>query len=208
MRTFTRSALAALVTVGVVACQDTPQAPLPTEAAMPDEAMPGHLSPQRTAGVQPVVAGDAFVERARYLARVAPEGDDSRVRGTAHFEIRDGWFSARVRIAGLEPNERIPQHIHLNPTCQPAGGILINLDEALTVAGEGPGAGDAYPRANRGGVVQYEARRSLVELEAALQEHLELTLTDLNLDQRNVNFHEPLPPPIPSQGCGEIERIN
>lgn len=207
MDTFTRSMLAALITVGVIACQDDRQAPLPTEAVMSYEAISSHVSSIPTAGLQPITAGAASAERARYLARVAPEGD-SRVRGTAHFEIRDGWFNARVRVAGLEPNERIPQHIHLNPTCDPAGGILINLDETLTVAGEGPGAGDAYPRANRGGVLQYDARRPLEELEAALQEHLGMTLGELDLDRRNVNFHEPLPPPIPSQGCGEIERVN
>lgn len=142
-----------------------------------------------------------------YLATVAPEGD-SRVRGTARFEIAGGKLTATVRLAGLTPNERIPQHVHVNPTCDPAGGILINLDEGLTVGEEGPGFGEAYPRANRGGVLRYQASRALDDLEAALMEHQELGLDELELGSRNVNFHEPAPPPIPSEGCGEIRRIN
>jgi glucose/arabinose dehydrogenase len=146
-------------------------------------------------------------ERELYRAKVEPEGG-SRVRGTARFEIAHGLFSVSVRVNGLAANERIPQHIHVNPTCAPAGGILINLDEGLTVAGEGPPAGDAYPRANPGGVVVYDAQRPLDDLAAALDTHLGMTLDELDFGERNVNFHEPLPEPIPSQGCGEIERIN
>jgi hypothetical protein len=146
-------------------------------------------------------------DREFYVARIEPVGD-TRVRGIAQFEITPEWFTARVRITGLAPNERVPQHIHVNATCTPAGGILINLDANLTVSGEGPGFGDAYPRANRAGVLQYEARRPIGDLEAALMAHLGMSLADLALAQRNVNFHEPAPPPIPPVGCGEVERIN
>jgi hypothetical protein len=109
----------------------------------------------------------------------------------------------------------IPQHIHVNPTCSPGGGILLNLDATLTVAGEGPGVGPAYPMSNDGGVVKYYASRSLSDLLAAVNTHfganlasVDELLTWLNLENRNAHMHVPDGPPFPAVNCGEIERLN
>jgi hypothetical protein len=149
-----------------------------------------------------------------FQVRLRPEGD-SRAEGVMLFEIVGGYFTARVHAAGLEPLQRIPQHIHLNPTCNPGGGILINLDENLTVAGEGPGVGPAYPLANAGGVVDYEARRTLSDLLNAANTFLGtnlVTVADLlawlDLEDRNGHMHVAFGPPFPAVNCGEIERLN
>lgn len=156
----------------------------------------------------------AASERMFFKAKLAPVGD-SRAVGVALLEIVGGHLTARVHAAGVEPLQRIPQHIHVNPTCDPGGGILINLDENLTVAGEAPGIGAAYPLANQGGVVQYHASRPLSELVAAVNTHfdagletVEELLTWLDLENRNVHEHVAFGPPFPAVNCGEIERIN
>jgi hypothetical protein len=130
-------------------------------------------------------------------------------------EIANGYLSARVHAAGLEPGQHIPQHIHLNPTCSPGGGILFNLDARLTVAGEGPGVGAAYPMANHAGVVNYEAHRALADLLVAANTYLgagATTVDDLlaflDLDDRNGHMHVAFGPPFPAVTCGEVDRIN
>ena len=169
-----------------------------------------------TAGsaAQPGAPGAAS-DRMLFQVRLKPQGD-SRAVGVMLFEIVGGYFTARVHAAGVEPLERIPQHIHLNPTCSPGGGILLNLDQTLTVAGEGPGVGIAYPLANAGGVVNYEARRPLTELITAVNTHfpaadvqtVEDLLAFLDLEDRNAHMHVAFGPPFPAVNCGEIERIN
>ena len=141
---------------------------------------------------------------------------NSRAVGVMLFEIVGGYITARVHAAGLEPLQRIPQHIHVNPTCSPGGGVLINLDENLTVPIEGAPVGAAYPLANAGGVVTYEARRPLSDLLAAVQTHvpgsnvqtIEDLLAWLDLENRNAHMHVPFGPPFPAVNCGEVERIN
>jgi hypothetical protein len=120
-----------------------------------------------------------------------------------------------AHAAGLEPLQHIPQHIHLNPTCDPGGGILINLDANLTVPGEAPGVGTAYPTANAGGVVKYHASRSLGDLLQAVNTFLgagltsvEAMLTWLDLENRNAHMHVAFGPPFPAVNCGEIEPLN
>jgi hypothetical protein len=149
-----------------------------------------------------------------FQVRLQPE-NDSRAVGVMQFEVLAGSFTARVHAAGLEPLQHIPQHIHLNPTCNPGGGILINLDEGLTVAGEGPGVGPAYPRANTGGVVNYQASRALADLLNAVNTFhganlatVEELLAWLDLENRNGHMHVAFGPPFPAVNCGEIERIN
>ena len=111
--------------------------------------------------------------------------------------------------------QHIPQHIHVNPTCDPGGGILINLDENLTVAGEAPGIGASYPLASHAGVVNYEASRPLTELVAAVNTHFGTSLETveeliawLDLDNRNAHMHVAFGPPFPAVNCGAIEQIN
>lgn len=154
----------------------------------------------------------AAADRILFQVRLRPEGD-SRAVGIMHFEVVGGSFTAQVHAAGLEPLQHIPQHIHVNPTCNPGGGILINLDENLTIAGEGPGVGPAYPRANAGGVVNYQASRTLADLLTAVNTFhganlatVEELLAWLDLENRNAHMHVAFGPPFPAVNCGEIER--
>lgn len=200
-RFFALTAWLAVVPAVLVGCG--PDASTPTETAAP-------------LAVSANAAGDpgAASERMLFQVRLAPLAD-SRAVGVAFLEIVGGHLTARVHAAGLAPLQHIPQHIHVNPTCDPGGGILINLDENLAVAGEAPGVGPAYPLANRGGVVRYEASRPLAELLAAVNEHsgagletVEELLTWLDLESRNVHMHVAFGPPFPAVNCGEVERIN
>jgi hypothetical protein len=139
----------------------------------------------------------------------------SRAQGQALIEIVGGHLTVSVHAAGLEPLHPTPQHVHVNPTCNPGGGILINLDANLTVAGEGPGVGANYPVTNSGGVLNYYASRSLADLVTAVNTHfganlgsVEELLTWLDLDNRNIHIHVPVGPPFPAVNCGELERLN
>jgi hypothetical protein len=161
----------------------------------------------------------AASDRTLYQVRLAALGD-FRARGVVLIEVVGGHLTVTVHAAGLVPGENIPQHIHVNPTCNPGGGVLINLDENLTVGAppglppEAPGIGDAYPTANDGGVVKYYASRPLSELLQAVNTHFNLTLgsvdellTWLDLENRNAHMHIPEPPFTPVN-CGEVERLN
>ena len=140
---------------------------------------------------------------------------DTHSHGVVLIEIVGGYLTVSTHAAGLEPLQHIPQHIHLNPTCDPGGGILVNLDANLTVAGEGPGVGAAYPVSNNGGVVKYYARRSLSDLLQAVNTHfgagltsIEALLNWLDLENRNAHMHVPFGPPFPAVNCGEVLRLN
>jgi hypothetical protein len=156
----------------------------------------------------------AASDRILYQVRLGALGD-SRSHGVVLVEIVGGHITVSAHAAGLEPLQHIPQHIHLNPTCDPGGGILLNLDANLTVAGEGPGVGTAYPVANAGGVVDYYASRSLGDLLQAVNTFFGANLTSveallawLDLDNRNAHMHVAFGPPFPAVNCGEIERLN
>lgn len=135
-------------------------------------------------------------------------------------EVVGGYLTVTVHAAGHTPEAAIPQHIHVNPTCNNGGGVLINLDADLTVGApqgmtperlptQGP-----FPMANAGGVVKYYASRPLSELLQAVNTHFNLTLgsvdellTWLDLENRNVHMHIPQSPFTPVN-CGEVERLN
>ena len=92
--------------------------------------------------------------------------------------------------------------------------VLLNLDAGLTVPGEGPGTGEALPVANRAGVMNYEATRSLDDLRAALStyggtalEDAEGLLAYLDLGDRNIHMHVAFGPPFPAVTCGRVEQI-
>lgn len=175
--------------------------------------------PVEATNVVPALAqkpGDAGAasERQFYQIRLGAE-PGSRSHGIILIEIVGGYLTATVHAAGLMPDLHIPQHIHLNPTCNPGGGILLNLDAGLTVAGEGAGTGSAYPLSNQAGVVNYYAQRSLTDLLAAVNTHrganlttVDELLTWLNLDERNGHMHVAVGPPFPAVNCGEVERLN
>jgi len=149
-----------------------------------------------------------------YQVRLGDE-NGSRSHGVMLIEVVGGHLAVTVHAAGLAPSSHIPQHIHVNPTCNPGGGILINLDATLTVAGEAPGVGAAYPTSNQAGVVNYYASRPLAELRDAVNARFGTSLESdqalldwLNLEERNAHMHVAVGPPFPAVNCGEIERIN
>ena len=102
-----------------------------------------------------------------YEARLEPRAG-SGVEGTATFTLENGELMVTIAATGLEPSTRVPQHIHMNATCDDAGGIALNLDDQLSLPNDGEPRGDAYPQSDDGGTLRYEARRSVDELRMAL----------------------------------------
>jgi hypothetical protein len=160
--------------------------------------------------------GDPGAASGRMLLQVqlGPLGGTSS-HGIVHIEVVGGYLTVSTQGTGLEPLQHIPQHIHTNPTCDPGGDILVNLDANLTVAGEAPPVGAAFPVSNNGGVLNYYASRPLSDLLQAVNTHLGASLPSvealvawLDLEHRNVHMHVPFGPPFPAVNCGEIERIN
>ena len=152
-------------------------------------------------------------ERFLYKATLAPLGD-SRGAGTAELEVTGGHLRVRIHATGVEPSENIPQHIHLNPGCDPGGPVLVNLDARLSVPGESPGVGASYPVANRAGVLHYEASRPLDDLRSALNTWGGVTLDDtaellafLDLEERTIHMHVAFGPPFPVVTCGGIDLV-
>ena len=203
IRIVTAAALAALAALPVVAgCG----ADFPTDAGRDARVSP------LDAAVSAGMPGDpgAASDRLFYQLQLDPLGA-SRARGTAFIDIVGGYIRVRTHGVGVEPGARIPQHIHRNPGCADGGAVLINLDANLTVAGEGPGVGEAYPRANDAGVLHYEATRSLADLRAAVNLRYAQALTTdpellefLNLEDRNIHMHVAFGPPFPAVNCGEV----
>lgn len=159
-------------------------------------------------------APGAASDRLLFMVRLEPLSG-SRSRGMLQIEIVGGYITAKLHANGLVPLQNIPQHIHVNPTCNPGGGILLNLDANLTVAGEGPGVGAAYPLSSQAGVVKYYASRSLASLLQAVNTYRGAGLTSvsdllawLDLEDRNAHMHVPFGPPFPAVNCGEVEPIN
>jgi hypothetical protein len=197
----------ACAAIAVIGCTE------PTfDSLAPTEQLPGNVAKPGAPG--------AARDRLLYQVRLGPLGEN-RSHGIVLIEVVGGHLAVSVHAAGLVPDEIIPQHIHVNPTCDPGGGVLINLDANLTVGSapplppEGPGVGLAYPRANDGGVVKYYASRPLSELLPAINTHFGLTLgsieellTWLDLENRNAHMHVPFGPPFPAVNCGEVLRLN
>jgi hypothetical protein len=191
-----------------MACSEG-QRSAPTAPTAHPEAPGAATGPPAQPGAQ-----GAGSERRLYQVRLSAEAN-SRAVGVMLLEVANGYLTAKVQAAGLEPGQHIPQHIHLNPTCNPGGGILFNLDAGLTVAGEGPGVGAAFPVANQAGVVDYEARRSLADLRTAANTYLgagagtvDELLTFLALEDRNGHMHVAFGPPFPAVTCGEVVRVH
>ena len=186
-----------------------------TEPA-PDPVAPSDQPP--ALAVKPGAPGDAR-DRQLYQVRLGTLGEN-RSHGIMSIEVVGGHLAVTVHAAGLAPDANIPQHIHVNPTCNPGGGVLINLDANLTVGApqglppEAPGTGTAYPRSNAAGVVKYHASRPLGELLQAVNTHFQQSLGSvddllawLDLEDRNAHMHVPLSP-FPAVNCGEVERLN
>lgn len=159
-------------------------------------------------------AGDARYHHryaAYYRVRLEPIGGTAS-HGTVFIKIAGGYLTVTLFARGLDPLQHIPQHIHTNPTCADGGTVLINLDSHLTVSGEAPSVSDAFPVANRYGVVTYRARRSLRDLMKAVNTYggtsfkrVGELVTWLDLENRNVHMHSSASPYTPVT-CGEVER--
>lgn len=96
--------------------------------------------------------------------------DGSGVSGTATVTIENEELTVTVAATGFDPNVPVPQHIHMNSSCDDAGGILLNLDDGLSAPNDGEPRGDAYPETNDQGSLRYEASRSIGDLSSALSD--------------------------------------
>jgi hypothetical protein len=149
-----------------------------------------------------------------YKASLVPT-DTARTEGAAFIDVVGGDLRVRVHATGVEPGQHIPQHLHANRGCDPGGPVLLNLDSGLTVPGEAPGTGAAYPMASQAGVIDYEAARPLDELRSAIVawggprlDDTDDLLEFLDLEDRNIHLHVAFGPPFPAITCGGVEPIH
>jgi hypothetical protein len=175
----------------------------------------GMVAPQAAAtSKQPALARAPYQpgsasSRMLYQARLAPM-NGSKDHGIVKIEIAGGYLVVSVHAEGLDPLQHIPQHIHVNPTCADGGSVLVSLNAHLTVLNEAPPIGDDFPVANRAGVVNYSASRSLTDLLAAANAYLGGNLSSvdelvdwLDLGNRNVHMHASTAPYTPMT-CGAL----
>lgn len=156
------------------------------------------------------------MDQEMYEARIeGVEGSDAT--GTATLTVENDELQITVAMTGLDPNTRVPQHIHVNSSCDNAGGIYLNLDDELSTPEDGVAAGDAYPETDDEGALRYEASRSLDDLRTALSE-ADTAQSDtarvntrgqgaaeFDLGNRVVNLHGPDMQPI---ACGELGEMD
>jgi Cu/Zn superoxide dismutase len=140
--------------------------------------------------------------RELYEARLSPVGE-SNVSGTATVTIGADEVLVTLTATGLDPETRYAAHIHMNASCDDAGGIMLNLDDALNTPNEGEARGDAYPETDDQGRLDYEATRSLEELRTALRDEGAAHADSLDLGNRVVNVHGPDMNPV---ACGPLDR--
>lgn len=150
--------------------------------------------------------------------------DGSGVTGTATLTIEDEELTVTVAATGFDPDVRVPQHIHMNSSCDDAGGILLNLDDDLSAPNDGEARGDAYPETDDQGSLRFEATRSIGELRTALgdedAEDADAVGTDtagtdtlgrdddaerFDFGNRVVNLHGPDMQPI---ACGRLDAMD
>ncbi len=137
-----------------------------------------------------------------YEARLTEVGG-SGVTGTATVTMDAERIQVTVVASGLDANVRVPQHIHMNASCDQAGGILLNLDDQLSAANESAPRGDHYPQTDGDGELEYEASRSLDELETALLDQEGPGLDQLDMGNRVVNLHGA---DMQAIACGPLDR--
>lgn len=141
-------------------------------------------------------------ERQLYEARLEEVGG-SGVSGSATLTIDGHRLQATVVASGLDPDVRVPQHVHMNASCDAAGGILLSLDDQLSVADEAGPRGGRYPQADGDGELEHEVSRPLDDLESALLERGGPGLADLDLGNRVVALHGA---DMQSIACGSLDR--
>lgn len=140
--------------------------------------------------------------RERVYEAELQEIEGSGVTGTVTMTIGDELVMVRVIARGLEPGQRVPQHVHANSTCDPAGGILLNLDNELAHPNEAPARGEHYPTADGDGSLDFTVSRPLTALNDAARQHEGTTAEELDLGNRVVNVHAPDMRPI---ACGPFQ---
>lgn len=162
------------------------------------------LEPDTLTQEQPGLVGDTADSQLRelYEARLSAVGE-SAVTGTATVTLGADEILVTVAATGLDPETRYPVHIHMNASCDDAGGILLNLDDALNTPNEGEPRGDAYPETDDQGRLEYEASRSLEELRTAMRDAGSAHADSLDLANRVVNVHGPDMAPV---ACGPLDR--
>lgn len=169
-------------------------------AACPPQDQP---EPQQEPMMQdPAPAAQEDGARERVYEATLQEINGSGVTGTATIALGDDRIQVRVMAQGLQPDQRVPQHIHTTQSCDPAGGILLNLDDDLSHPNEAEPRGDHYPTADSDGVLDYEASRSLDDLRDAALEYESTGIEQLDLGNRVVNLHGEDMAPI---ACGPLE---
>jgi hypothetical protein len=144
----------------------------------------------------------AVEERVRVYEAQLEQVGGSGVTGTATIAVGDGLVQVRVMVQGLRPEQRVPQHVHMNATCDLAGGILLNLDSDLSYPNEAAPRGDHYPAADGDGVLDLSASRSFEDLRHAAREHQGTEPEQLDLGNRVVNLHGEDMQPI---ACGALQ---
>lgn len=162
------------------------------------------LEPDTLTQEQPGMAGDTADSQLReiYEARLSAVGESS-VTGTATVTIGADEVLVTLAATGLDPETRYPTHIHMNASCDDAGGILLNLDDALNTPNEGEVRGDAYPETDDQGRLEYEASRSLEDFRTALADEGPVHADSLDLENRVINVHGP---EMESVACGPLDR--
>jgi len=155
----------------------------------------------------------AASSRALYQVQLSPMGGTTN-HGTVKIEIAGGYLVVSAHAEGLDPLQHIPEHIHVNPTCDNGGTVLISLNAHLSVLNEAPPVGPDFPIANDAGVLNYQASRSLSSLRLAVNANFGTNLASdedliawLDLENRNVHMHASAAPFTPMT-CGSVERVN
>jgi hypothetical protein len=129
--------------------------------------------------------------------------EDPAIHGTVRLELGADTFTARVDIVGLDPDAAVTQHVYSWWDCTTIGRIVINLDTLLTVPGEGPPQGEAYPRAGADGRLAFQVSRPTEELAGAILEYRAMLFEELDLGNRTVFLRDEGHRPV---ACGEIRR--
>jgi hypothetical protein len=126
------------------------------------------------------------------------------VTGSVRLEVGEDAIRAAVAFTGLEPGEAVAQHVYAWWDCTTIARIVINLDTLLTIPGEGPPRGEAYPRADAEGRLEFTATRPLADFAGALRQYRGMLVEELDLGNRTVFLRDEGHRPI---ACGELRRV-
>jgi hypothetical protein len=146
--------------------------------------------------------GEAETRAPSYEAQVYGL-DGPTIQGSVRIDPGEDTFSATIDIVGLEPGQVVSQHVYSWWDCTTIGRIVVNLDTLLTVPGEGPPQGEAYPRAGHDGRLSFQVSRPTEELASAILEYRAMLFEELDLGNRTVFLRDEGYRAI---ACGEFRR--